>query len=41
MKILIPEDQLRQGISRMAKEIRKHYAGKPLTMVGVQLGSCP
>ena len=39
MKILIPEDQLRQGISRMAEEIRKHYAGKPLTMVGVQLGS--
>jgi hypoxanthine phosphoribosyltransferase len=39
MKILIPEDQLRQGISRMAEEIRKHYADKPLTMVGVQIGS--
>jgi hypoxanthine phosphoribosyltransferase len=39
MKTLIPEDQLRQGISRMAEEIRKHYAEKPLTMVGVQLGS--
>jgi len=39
MKILISEEQLRQGIARLAEEIRAHYAGKPLTMVGVQLGS--
>jgi hypoxanthine phosphoribosyltransferase len=39
MKTLIPEDQLRQGIARLAGEIRKHYAGKPLTLVGVFVGS--
>lgn len=39
MKILVPEDQLRQGIQRMASEIRQHYAGKPLTLVGVLTGS--
>jgi hypoxanthine phosphoribosyltransferase len=39
MKILIPEDQLQRGISRLAEEIRTHYAGKPLTMVGVFVGS--
>ena len=39
MKTLIPEDQLRQGIVRLAGEIRQHYAGRPLTLVGVQMGS--
>jgi hypoxanthine phosphoribosyltransferase len=39
VKILLTEDQLREGIERMAAEIRAHYAGKPLTIVGVLIGS--
>jgi hypoxanthine phosphoribosyltransferase len=39
MKTLVREDQLREGIGRLADEIRKHYAGRPLTMVGVFIGS--
>jgi len=39
VKTLIPENELRQGIARMAGEIRAHYAGKPLTLVGVFVGS--
>jgi hypoxanthine phosphoribosyltransferase len=39
MKILLTEDQLREGIRRMAGEIQKHYEGRPLTIVGVLIGS--
>jgi hypoxanthine phosphoribosyltransferase len=39
MKVLLTEDQLRDGIQRMANEIREHYAGRPLTIVGVLIGS--
>jgi hypoxanthine phosphoribosyltransferase len=39
MKPLITQDQLREGIERMAEGIRKHYAGRPLTIVGVLTGS--
>ena len=39
MKTLITEDQLRQGIARLSDDIRKHYDGKPLTLVGVFIGS--
>ena len=39
MKILLTEDQLREGIRRMAGEIQKRYEGKPLTLVGVLVGS--
>jgi hypoxanthine phosphoribosyltransferase len=39
MKILLTEEQLRDGIERMAAEIRAHYTGKPLTIVGVLIGS--
>jgi hypoxanthine phosphoribosyltransferase len=39
MNILLTEDQLREGIRRMAGEIQKHYDGRPLTVVGVQIGS--
>ena len=39
MKTLITEDQLREGIRRLAGEIQKHYEGKPLTIVGVLIGS--
>lgn len=39
MKILISENDLRQGIARLADQIRSHYAGRPLTLVGVFVGS--
>jgi hypoxanthine phosphoribosyltransferase len=39
MKTLLSEDQLREGIRRLAGEIQKNYQGKPLTIVGVLIGS--
>jgi hypoxanthine phosphoribosyltransferase len=39
MKTLINEQQLREGIDRLAKELRVHYEGHPLTIVGVLIGS--
>ena len=39
MKTLISEEQLREGIDRLATEIREHYQGRPLTIVGVLIGS--
>jgi hypoxanthine phosphoribosyltransferase len=39
MKTLLTEEQLREGIRRMAGEIQKYYEGKPLTIVGVLMGS--
>jgi hypoxanthine phosphoribosyltransferase len=39
MKVLLTEEQIRDGIRRMAREIEKIYEGKPLTLVGVMIGS--
>jgi hypoxanthine phosphoribosyltransferase len=39
MKTLLTEEQLREGIRRLAGEIQQKYEGKPLTIVGVLLGS--
>jgi hypoxanthine phosphoribosyltransferase len=39
MKTLLTEEVLREGIRRMAGEIRQHYADRPLTIVGVLIGS--
>lgn len=39
MKILLSEDQVRDGVVRMASEVARHYAGRPLTIVGVLTGS--
>ena len=39
MKTLLSEDQLREGIRHLAGEIQKQYQGKPLTIVGVLIGS--
>ncbi len=39
MKTLISEEQLRQGIDRIAGEICRQYRGRPLTIVGVLIGS--
>jgi hypoxanthine phosphoribosyltransferase len=39
MKILLTEDQIHDGIRRMAGEIQKHYQGKPHSVIGVLMGS--
>ncbi len=39
MKTLLTEEQVREGIRRMADEIQKHYQGRSLTIVGVLIGS--
>jgi hypoxanthine phosphoribosyltransferase len=39
MQTLLTEEQLREGIRRMAGQIRQHYADRPLTIVGVLIGS--
>jgi len=39
MKTLLTEEQLREGIRRLADEIQRQYRGKPLTIVGVLIGS--
>lgn len=39
MKTLLSEEQLRQGVARLAVEISQQYAGSPLTIVGVLTGS--
>ena len=39
MKILLSEEQLRQGIARLAGQIEECYDGRPLTVVGVLIGS--
>jgi hypoxanthine phosphoribosyltransferase len=39
MKILLSEEQLSQGIGRLADEIRRQYQGRPLTIIGVLIGS--
>jgi hypoxanthine phosphoribosyltransferase len=39
MKTLLTEDQLKQGIVQLAEKIQAHYQGKPLTIVGVMIGS--
>jgi hypoxanthine phosphoribosyltransferase len=39
MKVLLSEEQLKQGIRQMADKIQKYYKEKPLTIVGVMIGS--
>ena len=39
MKTLLSEEQLQSGICRLAGEIQAHYDHKPLTIVGVLIGS--
>jgi hypoxanthine phosphoribosyltransferase len=39
MKTLLTEEQLHEGINRLASEIQKHYEGKPLTIIGVLTSS--
>ncbi len=39
MKTLISEEQLREGVRRMAGEIQERYKDRSLTLVGVLIGS--
>ncbi|HEX4130134.1 MAG TPA: hypoxanthine phosphoribosyltransferase [Pirellulales bacterium] len=39
MKTLLTEQQLRDGVARMAAEINEHYRDRRLTIVGVMTGS--
>ncbi len=39
MKRVLSEEQVREGVARMACEIAEYYAGRPLTIVGVMTGS--
>ena len=39
MKTLFTEEQLRQGVDRLAEQLREHYHQRPLTIVGVLIGS--
>ncbi|MFK7766229.1 MAG: hypoxanthine phosphoribosyltransferase [Mariniblastus sp.] len=39
MKILLDENQLSQGVDKLAAEINETYGDKPLTIVGVLTGS--
>lgn len=39
MKILLDEEQLNQGVERLAREINETYGNRPLTIVGVLTGS--
>jgi hypoxanthine phosphoribosyltransferase len=39
MKVLITEEQIQKRIGILAAEIQKYYEGRPLTIVGVLIGS--
>lgn len=39
MKTLLSETQLQEGIRRLADQIAQHYGDRPLTIVGVMIGS--
>ncbi|HVU90350.1 MAG TPA: hypoxanthine phosphoribosyltransferase [Pirellulales bacterium] len=39
MRQLLDEEQLREGVGRLAEEINGHYQGRPLTIIGVLTGS--
>ncbi len=39
MKQLLSEQEIHTGIGRLAGEVARHYAGRPLTVIGVLTGS--
>lgn len=39
MKLLLSQEQLRDGVRRMSAEIAAHYQNRPITIVGVLTGS--
>ncbi len=38
MKKLLTEDDIRQGVARLAREVAEHYHDQPLTIIGVLTG---
>jgi hypoxanthine phosphoribosyltransferase len=39
VKLLLSEQQIRDGVQRLAGEVRTHYQDRPLTIIGVLTGS--
>jgi hypoxanthine phosphoribosyltransferase len=39
VKILLTEEQIRQGVGHMAQNVARIYVGKPLSIIGVLTGS--
>jgi hypoxanthine phosphoribosyltransferase len=39
MRVLLTEDQIREGVGRLAREIAARYAARPVTLVAVLTGS--
>jgi len=39
VKVLLSEHQIRQGVDRLAHEVRIEFLGRPLTVIGVLTGS--
>jgi hypoxanthine phosphoribosyltransferase len=39
VKPLLGEDEIRDAVERLARQIGEHYAGRPLTVIGVLTGS--
>jgi len=39
MKVLLTEEQIREGVGRLAAELSAHYVNRPLTIIGVLTGS--
>ena len=39
MRKLLSEDQIRDGVERLAEQLRADYGARPLTIVGILTGS--
>ena len=39
MRVLLTEDELKDGVANMATQISERYAGHPLTIIGILTGS--
>ena len=39
MKTLLSEEQIRDGVGRLADEVASYYEGRPLTIIGILTGS--
>ncbi len=39
MKVLLTEDELREGVARLAEQINQEYNKSPLTIIGILTGS--
>ena len=39
MKVLLTEDEIRQGVAGLGRDLNDTYAGRPITVIGVLTGS--